>query len=152
MICRLKYGVCSSNWERFRSSFMMIYHWTYSSDKLYTSVSVNESMLVCIFKLCLCFLFLFSLSYIVVVRRKKRLDSIAAAVPSTHGDDDKDEDGDGDNVHDVLLRHHERHHHHIVLEACRGTKKATWQRRNSPPLNAGVVSVTADMCPDLSLS
>ena len=33
--------------------------------------------------------------------RKKRLDSIAAAVPSTHGDDDKDEDGDGDDVHDV---------------------------------------------------
>ena len=57
--------------------------------------------------------------------RKKRLDSIAAAVPLTYGDDDKDEDGDGDDVHDVLLRHHERHHHHIVLEGCRGTKKAT---------------------------
>ena len=57
--------------------------------------------------------------------RKKRLDSIAAAVPSTHGDDDRDEDGDGDDVHDVLLKHHEhQHQHHIVLEACRGTKKA----------------------------
>ena len=56
--------------------------------------------------------------------RKKRLDSIAAAVPSTHGDDDKDEDGDGDDVHDVLLRHHDHHHHHIVLEGCRGAKKA----------------------------
>ena len=44
--------------------------------------------------------------------RKKRLDSIVAAVPSTHGDDAKDEDGDGDDVYDVSLRHH----HHIVLE------------------------------------
>ena len=59
-----------------------------------------------------------------VLGRKKRLDSIAAAVPSTHGDDDKDEDGDGDDVHDVLLRHHDHHHHHIVLEGCRGAKKA----------------------------
>ena len=56
--------------------------------------------------------------------RKKRLDSIAAAVPSTHGDDAKDEDGDGDDVHDVLLRHHEHQQHHIVLEGCPGTKKA----------------------------
>ena len=54
--------------------------------------------------------------------RKKRLDSIAAAVPSTHGDDDKDEDGDGDYVHDVLLRH-QHQQHHIVLEGCRGTKR-----------------------------
>ena len=81
-------------------------------------------MLVCIFKLCLCFLYVLSQLH---SRRgtKKRLDSIAAAVPSTHGDDVKDEGDDGDDVHDVLLKHHEHHHHHIVLEACRGTKKAT---------------------------
>ena len=35
---------------------------------------------------------------------KKRLDSIVAAVPSTHDDDAKDEDCDGDDVHDVLLK------------------------------------------------
>ena len=92
--------------------------------QMYTSASVNDSMLVCIFKLCLCFLYVLSQLH---SRRgtKKRLDSIAAAVPSTQDDDDKDEDGDGDDVHDVLLRHHERHHHHIVLEGCRGTKKGT---------------------------
>ena len=60
-----------------------------------------------------------------VLGRKKRLDSIAAAVPSTHSDDDKHEDGGGDDAHDVSLRHHEHQQHHIVLEGCRGTKKAT---------------------------